>query len=217
MTVQDACAGGGFELQTPTGRIAARTVIIATPAFKAAALLHSVDRLCSELLGAIPYVSVASVALAYPRRSLHPTGTAGFVVPPSEGGLVTAVTWVSEKWPRLASDDVALVRCSVGHARDQRWRALGDDLLIDRVRADLARLAGVRAEPLAARVSRWEDALPQYAPGLGSRVAEVEARLAGHPGLLIAGAAYRGIGIPSCIAQAESAAVAAARQLRSSR
>jgi len=116
------------------------------------------------------------------------------------------VSWLSEKWAHLGTEKVALLRCSVGRSSDERWRDLDDARLLERVRAELAALAGVRAEPLAACITRWESALPQYHAGHGARVMELESRLASHPGLLLAGAAYRGVGIAACLAQAERAA-----------
>jgi oxygen-dependent protoporphyrinogen oxidase len=198
--------GGRFEISTSRGAISAGAVLLATPAFAAAKLLTGLDVRAAELLAAIPYASVATIALAYPRPQLHVTGTSGFLVPPNEGRLVTAVSWLSEKWAHLGTDQVALLRCSVGRSSDERWRDLDDARLLERVRAELAELAGVRAEPLAACISRWESALPQYQAGHGARVTELESRLASHPGLLLAGAAYRGVGIAACLAQAERAA-----------
>lgn len=89
--------GGRFEISTSNGSISAGAVLLATPAFAAAKLLAGVDVRAAELLAAIPYASVATVTLAFAR--LPVTGTSGFLVPPSEGRLVTAVTWLSEKWP----------------------------------------------------------------------------------------------------------------------
>jgi protoporphyrinogen/coproporphyrinogen III oxidase len=217
VTALNRLPGGRFELSTAAGAVTARAVIVAVPAFAAAKLLKCIDTRAAELLAAIPYASVATVALAYPRAQLQLTRSSGFLVPPCEGRLVTAATWVSEKWPHKGDDQIALVRCSVGRVGDEHWRSLEDDALLERVRADLRQLAGVRAEPIAGGVTRWERALPQYQPGHGARVVEIEARLARYPWLLVAGAAYRGIGIAACVAQAERAAAAAAESCQTER
>jgi oxygen-dependent protoporphyrinogen oxidase len=52
--------------------------------------------------------------------------------------------------------------------------------------------------------------MPQYVLGHPQRLAQIESRLAHHPGLYVAGAAYRGVGIPDCIAAGEAAALCAA-------
>ncbi|MEK7797342.1 MAG: protoporphyrinogen oxidase, partial [Nitrospirota bacterium] len=42
-------------------------------------------------------------------------------------------------------------------------------------------------------------AMPQYLVGHLDRLAAIEERLARLPGVFVAGAAYRGVGIPDCI------------------
>jgi oxygen-dependent protoporphyrinogen oxidase len=50
-------------------------------------------------------------------------------------------------------------------------------------------------------------AFPQYRPGHTARVDAIEQALATDaPGLILAGASYRGIGIPACINQGNLAA-----------
>jgi len=48
--------------------------------------------------------------------------------------------------------------------------------------------------------------MAQYAVGHPARVAAIERRVDALPGLQLAGAAYRGIGIPDCIRGGETAA-----------
>jgi oxygen-dependent protoporphyrinogen oxidase len=55
--------------------------------------------------------------------------------------------------------------------------------------------------------------MPQYVLGHPERLARIEERLAEHPGLALAGAAYRGVGIPDCIRSGEEAAATVARAL----
>ena len=62
------------------------------------------------------------------------------------------------------------------------------------------------------RVTPWPRSLPQYRPGHLGRVAAVDACLAEEtPGLVAAGAALRGLGLPACIRSAQAAAKRAAR------
>jgi oxygen-dependent protoporphyrinogen oxidase len=48
--------------------------------------------------------------------------------------------------------------------------------------------------------------MPQYVLGHPERLARIDAALERHPGLALAGAAYRGVGIPDCIRSGEEAA-----------
>ena len=72
---------------------------------------------------------------------------------------------------------------------------------------------GVVAEPELTRVHRWTRGTPQYVLGHPERLVRIEEALALHPGLALAGAAYRGVGIPDCIQSGELAAESVARAL----
>jgi len=74
------------------------------------------------------------------------------------------------------------------------------------VRAELAALLGITAPPVLTRVQRYQRAMPQYAVGHLDRVAAIEARAAALPALVLAGAAYRGVGVPDCVRSGEAAA-----------
>jgi oxygen-dependent protoporphyrinogen oxidase len=50
--------------------------------------------------------------------------------------------------------------------------------------------------------------MPQYQVGHLVRAETIERRLAGVPGLLLAGAGYRGVGIADCVRSGEAAAEA---------
>jgi oxygen-dependent protoporphyrinogen oxidase len=70
-------------------------------------------------------------------------------------------------------------------------------------------LLGITAEPVLVRVHRHRRAMPQYAVGHLDRIATIERWVAGVRGLGLAGAAYRGVGIPDCVRSGEAAADAA--------
>ena len=72
---------------------------------------------------------------------------------------------------------------------------------------DLDRHVGLTGQPTEVRITRWWRSMPQYAPGHGERIDRLEAMVArAAPGLQLAGAAYRGLGVPACIAQGQAAA-----------
>jgi oxygen-dependent protoporphyrinogen oxidase len=77
-------------------------------------------------------------------------------------------------------------------------------------RADVATTLGARGEPILSRVSRLTEQMPHYTVGHRERVNAAFAALADLPGLVLAGAPYRGVGLPDCIAQGRSAAAAVA-------
>ena len=66
-------------------------------------------------------------------------------------------------------------------------------------RREVESTIGVRGEPILSRVARWPNALPQYNRGHLERVGRIEFEVAKLTGLELAGASYKGVGIPDCI------------------
>ncbi len=202
----EAGLDGEFRLDVGGEAVWAHGVVLAVPAFAAGYLLREIAPLASVGLAAIPYASTAIVALVYPPEAGElPVGGSGFLVPAVEGRLIKGCTWVSAKWPHLTPADTGMVvRCSVGRAGDEKALELDDKSLVAEVARELDEMAGLRVPPRTWRVSRWERALPQYTVGHLDRLEHVESLLP--PGIALAGAAYRGAGIPDCIRQGEEAA-----------
>ena len=198
--------GGRYRLE-PAG-VTADRVVVATPAFAAADLLADAAPEAAARLRAIDYSSVAVVTMAFPRSSVPgPLDASGYLVPKREGRLTTAVSWSSSKWTHLGGGDEVILRASAGSYGDGRALALDDDALVDALTAELREATGVTGAPTATRVTRWDRAFPQYTPGHLARVEEIERSVANAlPGVHLAGAAYRGIGIPACIRQGREAA-----------
>ncbi len=202
----------GFELSVgPAGtpdEVTADAVLVTAPAPKAARLLVGIAPGAVEPLRAIPYASMAVVAMAFPAQDVD--AGSGLLVPPVAGRLVKGVTVSSVKWPHLAgSPDGAgalLVRSSVGRFRDEAELQRSDDDLTRAVVADVADLLELdRPEPLETRLVRWGGGLPQYLVGHPTRVDAIRAAVSAVPGLAIAGAAFRGVGVPACIRDAHHA------------
>jgi protoporphyrinogen/coproporphyrinogen III oxidase len=195
----------GFELSVGPAAapsvLAADRVLVTAPAAKAARLLADVVPAAVPPLLGIPYASTAVVAMAFPAQDVD-VGS-GLLVPPVTGRLVKGVTVSSAKWAHLASPDVLLVRASVGRYRGEAELQRPDDELTAAVVADVVDLLQLdRPEPLDTRLVRWGGALPQYLVGHVARVDAVRAAVSDVPGLAIAGAAFRGVGVPACIRDA---------------
>jgi len=205
--------GSGWRITQVGGRaLVVDGIVIATPAPAAARLLRFAAPDVSAELAAIETASVAIVTLAFPRGALRgaPPGS-GFLVPATEGRLVKACTFSSAKWAALGRGDVSVVRCSVGRSGEPP--PVDDDQLVAAVLAELHAAIGVTEAPVEVRVTRWVDALPQYAVGHLERVARITAGLDQLPGLALAGSAYDGVGVPACIRSGERAAGLVARTL----
>jgi len=195
-------------------RFDADAVVVATPAFTAAAVLGAIDDVLARALAGIEYASSATVTLGFRAPDVaHALVGFGFVVPFSEGRPLLACTFASRKYPGRAPEGHELLRAFVGGARRPDLVELDDTTLVRTVRDELRGLLGITADPMLVRVDRHRRAMPQYAVGHLDRVDAIEARVAALPGLALAGAAYRGVGIPDCIHSGELAADALVERL----
>jgi protoporphyrinogen/coproporphyrinogen III oxidase len=187
--------------------VPADAVVLALPAWAAADLLHDTDAELARSLHAIRYGSSATVTLAWRRDQIpHPMDAFGFVVPAVEGRSVLACTWASVKWPGRAPAGHELLRVFLGGPERDDVVAASDGALARRARHELRHLMGIEAEPGLTRVDRYVRAMPRYAVGHAARVDRIDAHVGAHPGLALAGNAYRGVGIPDTIRSGEQAA-----------
>ncbi|CAL9559427.1 Protoporphyrinogen oxidase [Streptomyces sp. enrichment culture] len=186
----------------------ADAVVVAVPAPAAAGLLKAEAPAAAAELAAVEYASMALVTLAYRRSEAAalPEGS-GFLVPPVDGRTIKASTFASRKWGWIAEEDPDLVvlRTSVGRYGETEILGRDDDALVAVSRHDLKEATGLDATPVATRVTRWTDGLPQYPVGHHARVARVREYVGRVPGLAVCGAAYDGVGIPASIASAYAA------------
>jgi oxygen-dependent protoporphyrinogen oxidase len=212
-------AGTGYLVELADGTVLeADAVVLATPAFVAAELLKEEAPDLAGVLTGIPYVDVATICLAYPRSAVgHDLDGTGFLVPPEEGRLVVGCTWSSAKWPHLADENTVLIRCMVGRRRDQRWADLDDDTLVSAVHAELVTAMGLTGRPTEQHIERWPQGMPQYIVGHQGRLEAATAALEELPGVYLTGSAYRGVGLASCVADAERTADAIVQVLNDSR
>lgn len=207
-------ADDGWRLVAGSEALEADEVVLAVPAPVAGGLLEPVAPEAAGLLSGIAHASVATITLGYDPAGLPGASRgSGMLVPRAEGRLVKAVTWTSSKWPHHAGGDHWWMRASVGRIGDTAPLALDDDVLADRVAAEVGEAMGLDARPGIREVTRWPGALPQHEVGHRDRVARIRAALPA--GLHVAGAAYDGIGVTSCVAQAERVATDLAGRTRS--
>ena len=201
----------GWRLALGSGRQAdgldADAVLLALPAPALRRLLADPLPVASAAAGRIEVASCAVVGLALPLAATQALPMAsGVLVASTESLSVKAFTFSGRKWAHARSEQVLLVRASLGRHGEAQVLHRDDAELLDAVRADLAALTGITALPVATVVARWGGALPQYAPGHLDAVATLEREVASSTGLAVAGATLHGVGLPACIATADAAA-----------
>ena len=202
-------AGSGSRLVLADGsRLEADAVILASPAPVTAGILDAVAPSTSAALRTIRHGSTTIVSLAYRDDQLaRPVVGHGYVVAADAANPLSACTITSGKWPGRAPGGTVLLRAFLRTEGDGALPAsASDDEIAAAARAAVERTLGPRGEPILARVARWDGAMPRYTLGHLDRVATAEAGLADLPGVVLAGAAYRGVGLPDCVTQARAAA-----------
>jgi oxygen-dependent protoporphyrinogen oxidase len=198
-------------LETSAGRVEARAVILAVPAYVAGSLLRAFDTTLAACCDAVQYASTATVLFGYRRAQVaHPMQGTGFVVPRVERSPLLAGTWVTSKWPGRAPDGHVLLRAFLGGGRDPQRLEDSDEELIETASAELAALLGISGDPVITRLFRWARQSPQYDVGHLQRVAAIDDHLASIPGVFVTGSGFRAIGIPDCVADARATAARAA-------
>ena len=190
-----------YTVESSTGTVRARSVVLCVPAYTASNLLRSLDTTLAELCNGVPYASTATVAFGYRRDAVrHALRGTGFVVPRAERYPLLAATWVSSKWPGRAPADHVLLRAFLGGGRDPHRLERSDDELITSARESLEATLGISDAPRVTRLTRWTRQSPQYEVGHLERVAAIDQRVHAIPGLFLAGSGFRAIGIPDCVA-----------------
>lgn len=182
-------------------------VIVTTPARQAATLLRALDPKLSDLVGQITAASSVVVTLVYGSDQIErPLDGFGFVVPAIENRRILAASFPSVKFAERHPPGVVPIRVFLGGALAPGMVERSDEELIAIATSELADLIGAHGPPRDARVARWREAMPQYRVGHLRLVRQIESRVAEHDGLKLAGASYRGVGIPQCIRSGREAA-----------
>lgn len=194
-------ADGGYRVVTGDGEVlAADAVLLTTPAYAAADLVHALAPAAADLMGEIRYVSTGTISMAFRAEDIRrPLGGIGLVVPKGENRPINALTISSAKFNHRAPGGTVLMRAFFGGSRSPASMSYDDAALLEVVRGELRAILDIEAAPLFHRIYRWHRANPQYGVGHLERVSRIEAALP--EGLHVSGGAYRGVGMPDCVYQ----------------
>lgn len=186
--------------------LAADSVVVALPAHAASGALRELDASLSATLDEIPYAGMTVLCAGYRRQQVgHPLDGFGYLVPRREGLRQLGCIWTSSVFDGRAPEGWVQLRTMVGGATDPLAMSLSDRELMSLFRREAGALLGIDTEPERLEVYRWRRAIPQYTSGHVERVRRLEAAEARHPGLALAGNAYRGVGLNDCVVSAHRA------------
>jgi len=188
--------GGAFTLE-------AEAVVLAIPAYAAAALIEPLDRQTAQVLKDIDYPPVAVVFTGFKSEKLrHPLDGFGFLVPAKEKRHILGTIWSSTIFPNRAPEGYAALTTFVGGARQPELAGKSDDHLLNLVLKDLTTILGLEGKPDFVRIVRWSRAIPQYSLGYWKVTQSIDQLEAQFPGLYICSNYRGGIAVGDCIMNA---------------
>ncbi len=199
---------GQWRVSTGAGASeACDALIVATPAHVAARLLRPTAPELAADLASIEHSGSAVLSVAYERTQIaHRLDGMGAVVPAIENSSILACSFSSQKYGHRTPEGRVLLRVFAGGSRRPDLAAMETAELEPLLLGELAKLLGIRGEPVYRNLARWPAAMPQYHVGHRALVERIETRCAAVTRLELAGNAFHGVGIPHCIHSGEQAA-----------
>lgn len=197
----------GYVLRLESGEaVRAENVVVALPAYAAAGVLRDLDSTLAATLQEIPYAGMTVICAGYRREKVgHPLDGFGFLVPRAEGRRLLGCIWTSSVFEGRAPKGWVQLRTMVGGATDPGAVNLSDAELLATFRREVGPILSIDSDPEFLEVYRWKRAIPQFVPGHVDRVRRLEHAESLHPGLVLAGNAYRGVGLNDCVVSAHRA------------
>lgn len=199
--------GAGWIVRTAADSLRAERVVLASPAFRAAALVSAFAPEAARALEGIPHPFLAVLHLSWPESALpRPLRGFGHLVCPDPGRRILGAVWSSSLFPDRAPPGHALLTVFLGGTRDPAARDLADGELVRLAARDLEEQGLVRGEPRVVMLTRWERSIPQYERGHEGRIAVLERAERRWPGLRFLGNYRGGVSVADVIRSAMNVA-----------
>jgi protoporphyrinogen/coproporphyrinogen III oxidase len=181
----------------------ADAVVLAGGAAASAAILDATEPEMAGVLREIQAAPLAVVCLGFEEARLERRLDGfGFLVPRGEGPRLLGALWDSSIYPGRAPAGRALIRVMLGGAHDPKVVELADDELLEIVRRELLSTMGLGLAPCFTKIFRHPFGIPQYVVGHRDRLSRLSTLIGRRPGLYLAGNAFNGVAINSCVAEA---------------
>ncbi len=205
--VPDGTFRVGCTLSGKTSELEADAVVLSTPAYAAAPILHPLAPGLADQLAAIYYPPVAEVYFGFREEQCpRPLDGFGYLIPAKEQRNILGTIWSSAIFPGRAPAGHIALTSFVGGSRQPELLAQDDAGLLSTVLAELRSLMGVRGDPVCSRVIRWNRAIPQYNLGYHVVVEAMEDLEREVPGLYLCGNYRGGIAVGDCVKNGKAAA-----------
>ncbi|MGF1532675.1 MAG: protoporphyrinogen oxidase [Bernardetiaceae bacterium] len=154
----------GFWVHLRDGqKLDAEQVVLALPAFVAAALIRDAFPDFARSLDKVDYPPMAVIHTAFPKQAIqHDLDGFGGLHPQKEGLFAAGSIWTSSVFDGRAPEGNALLTTFVGGALYRERALLPESEIKTQVTQELQRLFGIRTTPVFQHFTRWEKAIPQY-------------------------------------------------------
>ncbi len=177
-------------------RVDGDELVVTVPAWIAAELLGDVDADLTAELAGIPSAPIVNVYLGQDRDAGNDRLRGfGFLLDQSEATAVLGTIYASELFDGHAPDGKSLFRVMLGGARHPGVLDADEQVVRDAAAAALVSYGRAADEFDFVHTVRIPRAIPQYVRGHGARMERIDARVARHPGLVLAGNSYRGVAL----------------------
>jgi protoporphyrinogen/coproporphyrinogen III oxidase len=189
-----------------------RSVLLATPATSTAQLLAPLDSELTRSLGSIYYPPVAVISLGYQTTQIaQPLEGFGHLIPRGQGLRTLGSIWNCSLFTHRAPLGWRQFTVFIGGTTDTAAAGLSDQDLVTLAHQELQSVLGIQGTYRCLRVTRWQQAIPQYALGHLAKQKRVEQQLEKWPGLFLGSNYFGGVSIGDCVNHAleQSAAIQA--------
>ena len=178
--IEPGHADAPVRVHTGDGRVLeAAELTLAVRAPVQAALLEDSHPHLAAMLRAVEYVPMVVVAVGYAAGDGPPLPPGfGFLRGPDSEARILGATFNSCLNPVVAPEGGSLLTAYIGGSEDRDAPALDDDALREVVLRDLAVALGGPVRPTLFHVTRWDAAIPVFAPGHRARMAAANGELA---------------------------------------
>jgi protoporphyrinogen/coproporphyrinogen III oxidase len=160
-----------LSVTTPQGKenIACDRVVLALPAYEAAAIVRSFSPEWAQRFDAIEYPMVRNMHLVYKKNQLDsvPEGF-GALHPRLEPLFTAGVIWNSSTFANRTAADEILLTCMVTEKRTPALSSMSDEQAAATILEEVTRLYRIQGKPVLAQSYLWKKGIPQYTSAMST-------------------------------------------------
>ena len=198
----------GWLLESSTGSMSTKRVVLALSVRQSARLLQPIAPEAATLLDSIPTAPVAVVHTVLPAEGWSPPEGFGILCPHREESHSLGVLYTSSIFPSHSTKDRMVVRSILGGRLNPGLVEEDPQLIQQKALEDLKRFLPGCPAPLSQHCILHREGIPQYTLGHRERIAALKEATAHLPGLYLIGNYIGGVAVKDCIRVARDCALA---------